>query len=99
MIGQPCKHVSEPGARIDIIELAGLNQRKDCCGATTAFVGPGEGPVAAADGNRPVILPISGRRSRSIIVGIRFMGSAFGGSTASGAAAASAFTSSRRPAL
>ena len=24
MIGQPCKHVSEPGARIDIIELAGL---------------------------------------------------------------------------
>ena len=99
MIGRPCKHVSEPGARIDIIELAGLNQRINRCRATAALVGAGEGPVAAADGNRPVILPISGRRSRSIIVGIRFTGSAFGGSTASGAAAGSAFTSSRRPAL
>ena len=58
MIGQPCKHVSEPGARIDIIELAGLNQRKDRFGATTAFVGAGEGPVAAADGNVALIVPL-----------------------------------------
>ncbi len=43
--------------------------------------------------NRPVILPISGRRSRSIIAGTHCMGAASGASMSSGAPAATSFTS------
>ena len=50
-------------------------------------IGAGEEAVLAAEGNRPVILPMSGRRSRSIIAGTRSMGAASGASTASSASA------------
>src|SRR5208282_1426163 len=33
MVGQPCEHLGEPGARVDVIELAGGNQRIDRGGA------------------------------------------------------------------
>jgi len=38
MVGQPCEHLGEPGARVDVIELAGGNQRIDRGGATPAFI-------------------------------------------------------------
>ena len=31
MVGQHCEHVGEPVARVDVIELAGGNQRIDRC--------------------------------------------------------------------
>ena len=48
---------------------------------------------AAALGNRPVILPISGRSSRSIIAGTHIMGDAFVANMSSGALAVMSFTS------
>jgi hypothetical protein len=47
----------------------------------------------AADCNRPVILPISGWRSRSIIAGTHSIGAASGANMSSGAPAAMSFTS------
>ena len=51
MIRQPAEYVGEPGARIDVIELAGLDQRVDGSGALAATVGAGKGPVVTADGD------------------------------------------------
>ena len=47
MIGRRRKDVGEPGARIDVVEAARLNQSVDRCCATAPFVGAREGPVAA----------------------------------------------------
>jgi len=49
MIGQPSEHVGEPGPRINIVELGGLDQRVDGSGAPSTFVGSREVPVVAAD--------------------------------------------------
>ena len=54
--------------------------------------------ILAANGNRPIILPISGRRSSSIIAGTHSMGAVFGANMSSGAPAAMSFTSRQRPA-
>jgi hypothetical protein len=53
MIGQAGEHIGEPGLRVDVIELGGLDQRIDGGGAPAAFVGSGEGPVLAPDGDGP----------------------------------------------
>ncbi len=37
--------------RIDVVELGGLDERVEGGGAAAAFVGAGEGPVAASDGD------------------------------------------------
>ena len=49
MIGQPSKQIREPGLRVDVVELGGLDQRVDGGGTAAAFVGAGEGPVVAPD--------------------------------------------------
>src|SRR5882757_4872668 len=49
MILQARQQVGEPGLRIDVVELGGLDQRVDGRGATAAGVRAGEGPVVAAD--------------------------------------------------
>src|SRR3546814_5813149 len=51
MPGQAFEGVGEPGARIDVVEPAGLDEGVDgrCLSATG--VGSGEGPVATADGD------------------------------------------------
>jgi hypothetical protein len=49
VIGKPGEHVGEPGARIDIVELGGLDQRVDGGGAPSAVIRSRERPVAAAD--------------------------------------------------
>ena len=46
--GQLGEDVGEPGARIDVIELAGLDQGIDGCGAAAPRVRAGEGPIASA---------------------------------------------------
>ena len=94
MIRQTGKHVGEPGLRIDVVELGGLDERVDGGGAPAAFVGSGEGPVAASDRNVPVILPISDRRPRSFIAGIRFTG-VVSGALAANSASLAALSMSR----
>jgi hypothetical protein len=51
MIWQSGEHVGEPGTRIDVVELGGLDQRVDGCGAPAAVVRSCKSPIAAADGN------------------------------------------------
>ena len=93
MIGDAAEHVGEPSLRIDVIQLGGLDQREHRGGAASTGIGAGEQPVLAADRNRPVILPMSGRRSRSIIAGTHIMGDAFVANMSSGAPAVMSFTS------
>ncbi len=50
------------------------------------------GALAPIDCNRPVILPISSRRPKSIIAGTHIMGAAFVANMSSGASAAMSFT-------
>jgi hypothetical protein len=83
VIGDAPEEVPQVGERIDAGELAGFDQAVDRRGAVAAGVGAGEQPVLAAEGNRPVILPMSGRNSSSTTAGTRFMGVASGGNTAS----------------
>ena len=86
----------------DIFELAFL-ERGNGLGADDAAVGD-HAEVADAKtraqplDDRPAILPMSGRRSRSITAGMHFMGAEFGASLRSGAGARWLFTSQWRPA-
>ena len=96
MVGELGEDVGEPGARIDVIELAGLDQGIDGCGAAAPRVRAGEGPIAAPDRSRTVILPISGRTSKFVTDGTRFRGGVFAATTRSGAPGASSSTSRRR---
>jgi len=51
MIRQPSEHVGEPHLRIDVVELCRRYERVEGGGSPAAFVGAGEGPVAAPDGD------------------------------------------------
>src|SRR5262249_40109404 len=98
MIGKAGEDIGEPSLRVDAVELGGLDQRVDGGGAAGAFVGAGKGPVVSSDGNLRVILPISGRRSRSIIAGTPFTGVASGVFAASSASLAASSMSRQHPA-
>ena len=87
------EHVAQIGVRFDAVQLAGCDQRADHGPALAAAVAACEEMVFAPEGNRPVILPISGRRSKSIIDGTHSMGAAFAANMSSGAPAAISFTS------
>ena len=94
-IGDFVEDVGEPGLRIHIVYFAGFDQRSVDGPISRPVVRTGEQVILATESNRPVILPISAMKSKSITVGIRFMGAAFADSTASGGAAARVFTSRR----
>ena len=87
------EQVGEIVLRIETVELGALDQGVDRSGAVAAGIGAGKQIILAANGNRPVILPMSGRRSRSIIAGTHIMGDAFVANMSSGAPAAISFTS------
>jgi hypothetical protein len=93
MIGDMAQHVGKPSLRIAAVEFRRADQGVHCSRSLTATVGTGEQPCAAPESNRPVILPISGRRSKSIIDGTHSMGAAFAANMSSGAPAAISFTS------
>ncbi|WP_036022486.1 hypothetical protein, partial [Paraburkholderia mimosarum] len=59
--------------RIDAIEFRCPDQAVNCSGALTARVRASEQVIPASDGKLALILPISGRKLKSIIVGIRYM--------------------------
>src|SRR5215467_2105970 len=86
----------------NVFQLA-LLQRRNCGGRDHAAVGDDAHPadmkaLAQTVDDRPPILPMSVRRSRSITAGMHFMGAVFGASSLNGAAATWLFTSQRRPA-
>jgi len=93
MIGNTAQHVGKPSLRIDTVEFRRADQGVHCSRSLTATVGTGEQPCAAPESNRPVILPISGKRSSSIIAGTHSMGAAFAANMSSGAPAAMSFMS------
>src|SRR6202051_1078031 len=98
MRSKPGEDVAEPGGRVDAVELGGLGQRVDDGSALAAIVGAGDQPVLAAERNRGVILPMSGRKLKFVTSGTPSMGGAFGASMLSGAPAARLYTSRWRPA-
>ena len=93
MIGNTAQYIGKPSLRIDTVEFRRADQGVHCSRSLTATVGTGEKPCAAPESDRPVILPISGRRSRSIIAGTHSMGAAFAANMSSGAPAATSFMS------
>ena len=93
MIGDTAQHVGKPSLRIEAVEFRRADQGVHCRRSLTTTVGAGEQPCAAPESNRPAILPISGRRSRSIIAGTHIMGAALVTNMSSGAPAAISFTS------
>jgi hypothetical protein len=52
VIKHSCQDIGEPGLRIDVVELRGRDQRIDGSRPSAAFVGAGEGPVAAFNGTQ-----------------------------------------------
>ena len=92
------EHISEIGEGLDVVELGRGEERSDNGPAIAAAVRAGEQMVLAAERNRPVILPMSGRMSRSIIAGTHSMGAGFGATMSSTALAATSFMSKWRPA-
>jgi hypothetical protein len=79
VIGDAGEDVGEPGLRVDAVELGGADQGVHHRRALAASVGA----ALAAQGDRPAILPMSGRRSRPTIAGTRSTGVVSGASAAS----------------
>jgi hypothetical protein len=65
------ERVGEIGLRIDVAELAALDERGDDRPVFAAAVRPGEERVLTIEGNRPFILPVLGAKSKFIIAGTR----------------------------
>jgi hypothetical protein len=93
MFGNVRQNIGEPDLRIDIVQFGGDDQAVHDCRPAAAAIGAAEQPGFAPEGNRPVILPMSDRRSRFIIAGTHSMGGVFVASMLSGAPAARLFTS------
>jgi hypothetical protein len=87
------EQVGEIVLRVETVKLGALDQGVDRSGAAAAGIGASEEIIFSAYGNRPVILPISGKRSSSIIAGTHSMGAAFAANMSSGAPAAMSFMS------
>ena len=92
MISDASEKVGEIELRIEAIELGGFDQRVHGGGAVTASIRTSKQIVLPADRKHPVILPMSGRRWRSIIAGTRSTGAAFVANMSSDAPVARSFT-------
>jgi hypothetical protein len=92
------EHVAQIELRIDVIHLAGFDERGNDRPVLAAAVGAGEEMVFAPERNLAVILPISGRMSSSIIAGILCTVGACVVFRASGAHQVMSYTWSCRPA-
>ena len=98
VVGNAAKHVGEIVLRVDIVQFGGFDQRVNGCGATAAGIGTGKEIVLTADRNRTVILPISGKKLRSITAGTRCMGGGFGDNMSSSVRSVKLFMSRWLPA-
>src|SRR5690242_13205291 len=95
-VDDPGDDVGEVVQRIDVVDLAGLDQRRNGGPMFGSAVGPCEQRILSGQCHYPNILPISGGKSRSITNGIRCFAAAFVGITASGAPLVILFTSRSR---
>lgn len=98
VIGDAGEDIGEPSLGIDVIHLGGDDETIDERGALATAIGAGEQPCPAPEGNRAVILPMSGRKLKFVTGGTPSMGGGFDASMLSGAPAARSFTSKWRPA-
>jgi hypothetical protein len=89
------QHVLEIGEGLDLVELGGGDEGADGCPSGAAAVGSGKQMVLAAERHLPFILPMSGRKLKSIIAGIRSMVAVFDANTVSSAPTDGLFTSRR----
>ena len=83
-VGNASEPISEPGARIDVIEPGGHDQRIQRRGPFSAAVSPSEQGVLSSEGHQGFILPISARMWLSITAGMRCMAVRSGCSTPNG---------------
>lgn len=65
------QHIAQISLRIDAIEFGTADERVHRGGALAAAVGAQEHKILAPQGQSPSILPISGKKWKSIIGGIR----------------------------
>jgi hypothetical protein len=91
-------HVGQIGLRLDADQLAGLNQRRHHRPVRGSAVRACEESIFPGEGNLLVILPISGRKSWSIIAGIPSTGIAFASAAASSVSPGGSCRSKRSPA-
>jgi hypothetical protein len=73
VVGNARDDVAQVGFGIESVTLAGLDERIHFGGTNSSAVRTGEEIIFPAQDNRPIILPTSGRKLRSIIAGIRCM--------------------------
>jgi len=83
MLAHALQDIDEIGVRVDTLEPASRNQALHDASVLGADLGPAKEPVLFAARHRGVILPMSGRKSKSSIVGTHCMGAGFGSNTAS----------------
>jgi hypothetical protein len=85
MVSDACEDVGEVGLRIDAVHPAGLDDGVHAGGTLSAGVGATEKVILASQNNCPVILPMSGKKSKSTTAGMPFMGVVCAASAASNA--------------
>ena len=68
--GDASEHVSEPGQRIDVVELARLDQRAGDRPTMSAAIAAREEMILSSKSYCPFILPMSGRNWKFITAGI-----------------------------
>jgi hypothetical protein len=91
-------HVGQIGPRLDTNQLAGLNQGRNHRPVCGSAVRAGKERILPGQSNLPVILPISGRKSWSIIAGIPSLGVAFASAATSSVSPGGSCRSKRSPA-
>jgi hypothetical protein len=94
-VGHALQDISEPGEGLDVVELRGGDEGTYGCPSDAATVRAGEQMVFAPERHLPFILPMSGRKLKSITGGIRSMVAVFDANTASSAPTVGLFTSRR----
>jgi len=89
--------VAQPGERVDAAGAASQHETVDHGAGPGSVSGIAEQPRFSSGGHLPDILPISGKKSRSIAAGMRFMVGVSGVTTASSAADRKSSLSSMNP--
>src|SRR3979409_846481 len=64
VLGDTGQDVGQPGLRIDVVHFGRDDDAVHGSSALSAAIGPRKQPGLAAEGNRRVILPISGKKLR-----------------------------------
>ena len=85
MLSHALQDIDEVVVRIDTVQATSDDEGVGDTNVMRADLGGAKQPRLATHGNRIAILPMSGRKLKSIIAGIRCLGAVCGYSTSSGA--------------